>query len=308
VPLTDFEPLFPDAPAPRRNSSDLYTSLKVGVQQLPGAAVGLLDLPSAAVFGTRPYGLMAEQAGEFTGFQPGRWAEETARRDFSPEYWQQQRNIGRVYDENVEQNQGVLQEALDIIRASPELAYAYATNPRYTLNQVAQSLPSMLAGGVVGRGLMGVGTRAGAEGVPVGALERAVGTRWASPIAGGAGEGVVAGGAGFEQAAQTLGPGATPEQLQRAGVASGASGLFTGGIGVVGGRLAQRYGLETPETLIAGGRRVPVHATDSWYRNSRSRSKKRAGRTWPRAVRSMTPARTGRVLFAKASRAHSLAA
>ncbi|WP_313336954.1 hypothetical protein, partial [Comamonas sp.] len=58
-------------------ASDLAKSVKVGVQRLPGMAAGLADLPIAAVSGARPVTAAADAIGKATGFQPGKWADET---------------------------------------------------------------------------------------------------------------------------------------------------------------------------------------------------------------------------------------
>jgi len=248
-----------------QRDSDEWNSVRIGLQRLPGAVTSLLDLPSAVAFGTRPLSSITDWVGEATGIQPGKWADDNEYK-FSPEYYAQQRNIGRAYDQNVTQDQGLLREAMDVIKSIPELATAYAQNPGYTLNQVLQSLPAMLAGGVGGRGLMGIGKQAakqiplrGAQGVAgqsVGALERAVGTRWASPLAAGAGEGGIAAGQNMQQVMEALGPDATPEQVRMAAATSIGAGAFDMLIAAGGGRIAQRLGFETPETLMAGGQRV----------------------------------------------------
>lgn len=58
-------------------ASDLAKSVKVGVQRLPGMVAGLADLPIAAVSGARPVTAAADAIGKATGFQPGKWADET---------------------------------------------------------------------------------------------------------------------------------------------------------------------------------------------------------------------------------------
>ncbi|MCE1249580.1 MAG: hypothetical protein LWW82_02480, partial [Comamonadaceae bacterium] len=58
-------------------ASDLAKSLKVGVQRLPGMATGLADLPFALAAGARPFTKATDAIGEATGFQPGKWADET---------------------------------------------------------------------------------------------------------------------------------------------------------------------------------------------------------------------------------------
>lgn len=220
-------------------ASDLAKSLKVGVQRLPGMATGLADLPFALANGSRPITKAAEAVGEVTGFQPGKWADETK---FSKGYEEGRANVDKAWKEG---------DAGDI-------ALAYLKNPGYTANQVVESAPGMLAGGVVARGLMGIGGVAGAAAADAAAgggaasaaraavprtLERLVGERMAAPVAAGIGEGAVTAG---QQMAQ-----ATGEDQQKNAVASLGSGIGTGVLGTVMGRVANKVGLETAETAIA---------------------------------------------------------
>lgn len=215
-------------------ASDFAKSLKVGIQRLPGMATGLADLPFALANGSRPVTKAAEAVGEVTGFQPGKWADETK---FSKAYEEGRANVDKAWKEG---------DAGDI-------ALAYLKNPGYTANQVVESAPSMLAGGAVARGLMGAGTVAGAAAdaaagtaaraaVP-GVLTRAVGEKMAAPVAAGIGEGAVTAG---QQMAQ-----ATGEDQQKNAVAALGAGAVTGALGVGSGRVANKLGLETAETAIA---------------------------------------------------------
>ncbi|WP_414211937.1 hypothetical protein, partial [Klebsiella variicola] len=55
-----------------------------------------------------------------------------------------------------------------------DIALAYLKNPAYTANQVAESLPSMGAGGVIGRAATGAGSVAAKAGnAATGAAARA---------------------------------------------------------------------------------------------------------------------------------------
>ena len=82
---TEFEPfdgtLDGAPPEPAGALSDLGKSLKVGVQKLPGMVTGLADLPIALATGARPFTSAADALGDITGFQPGKWADETQRSD-----------------------------------------------------------------------------------------------------------------------------------------------------------------------------------------------------------------------------------
>ncbi|MDR0215905.1 MAG: hypothetical protein LBJ15_18180 [Comamonas sp.] len=223
--------------------SDLGKSLKAGVQRLPGMVTGLADLPIAAVTGARPFTKAADALGEATGFQPGKWADDTK---FSAGYEQGKQAVDEAWKDG----------------SVGEIALAYLKNPGYTANQVAESLPGMVAGGLAGRALMGVGRTAGvaakAGGVgpaAPGALARTVGEKMAAPVAAGIGEGAVTAG---QQMAQYQG-----EDQQKNALASLGAGLGTAALGVGAGRAANKLGLETAETaIINAGRKGAAHAAD----------------------------------------------
>lgn len=214
--------------------SDLGKSVKAGVQRLPGAVTGLADIPFALAAGARPFTKAADALGEATGFQPGKWADETK---FSPAYEAGRQNVDEAWKDG----------------SAGDIALAYLKNPGYTANQVVESLPSMVAGGVVGRAAMGAGsvaaraanaaTGTAARAAAPGVLARTVGEKWAAPVAAGIGEGVVTAGQQMEQA--------TGEDQQRNAVAALGAGALTGAIGVGVGRVANRLGLETAETAMA---------------------------------------------------------
>ncbi|MCO5338624.1 LPD38 domain-containing protein [Delftia tsuruhatensis] len=222
-------------PAPTGSTlSDLGKSVKAGVQRLPGMVTGLADLPIALATGARPVTAAADALGEATGFQPGKWADETK---FSPAYEAGRQNVDEAWKDG----------------SAGDIALAYLKNPGYTANQVAESLPSMVAGGVLGRAAMGAGavaakaanaaTGTAARAATPGVLARTVGEKWAAPVAAGIGEGVVTAGQQMEQA--------TGEDQQRNAVAALGAGALTGAIGVGAGRVANRLGLETAETAMA---------------------------------------------------------
>jgi len=222
-------------PAPTGGTlSDLGKSVKAGVQRLPGAVTGLADIPFALAAGARPFTKAADALGEATGFQPGKWADETK---FSPAYEAGRQNVDEAWKDG----------------SAGDIALAYLKNPGYTANQVAESLPSMVAGGVLGRAAMGAGAAAAkaanaatgtaARAATPGVLARTVGEKWAAPVAAGIGEGVVTAGQQMEQA--------TGEDQQRNAVAALGAGALTGAIGVGAGRVANRLGLETAETAMA---------------------------------------------------------
>jgi len=88
--------MFDDLPPPKPAGAlrDLGKSLKVGVQKLPGMVTGLADLPIALATGARPFTSAADAVGEATGFQPGKWADETQRSD---DYKAGQANVNKAW-------------------------------------------------------------------------------------------------------------------------------------------------------------------------------------------------------------------
>lgn len=107
------------------------------------------------------------------------------------------------------------------------------TNPSLIANTVVESVPSMLAGGVLGR----------ASGI-------------ANPVvAGAAGEGAVMAGSQAEQIRQETVDGRLTADQSLAGVTTGVLG---GLIGFAGGRLAQKMGIGDVDTMLVTGRVGPA--------------------------------------------------
>lgn len=107
------------------------------------------------------------------------------------------------------------------------------TNPSLITNTVVESVPSMLAGGVLGR----------ASGI-------------ANPVVAGAvGEGAVMAGSQAEQIRQETVDGRLTADQSLAGAATGALG---GLIGFAGGRLAQKMGIGDVDTMLVTGRAGPA--------------------------------------------------
>jgi len=233
----------PDSPSGVANGTgareDLLKSLERGLLKLPGQTAGLLDIPAALTSGDRPITRAAEWIGKATGFQPGKWADEMA---FSPGYVAAQQDIAPAWNpvEQALADPSVSKSdfARTVIEHLPEIAGKYAEHPMYSLNQAVESVPGMIAGGGLSRVLMTAGRAPGV----VGGLERLAGS-WAAPIAGGVGEGAM-------QAGQVMDEYKGSDQ-QRAAVAALASGGLDALIAGAGGRIANRLGLETPETLMA---------------------------------------------------------
>lgn len=230
---------------------DIGRSLKVGVETLPGMATGLIDIPFALAANVRPADTAAEWVGEKTGFQPGKWAKETK---FSAGYEASKRDVGAAWREaDIDPAASLTDQAVSLLKAAPGLAKAYASNPMYTLNQVAESAPGMVTGGLAARGLLGAGAKvvgraAGGVGPALpGLAERTLGS-WAVPVAAGAGEGLI-------QAGQAMDNSENAIDARHAAVSALGSGAIDMLIGAGTGRALHALGLETAETALAGGRR-----------------------------------------------------
>jgi len=231
---------------------DTMTSLKRGVLGIPGAITGVSDAitsltPTGLLF-NRPADKITDAIGEFTGFRPSVWKERAAA-EYSPGFQQSQQEIDTAWDAvqndfNPETTKGMLS--------------ALATNPMYTLTgPVAESVPSMVAGGIAGRGAMMVGSRAvaaraGGMGPTLpGTLSRTFGDK-AGAVAAGIGEGSVSAGAMMDSIPDTVDP-------QRAALASLGAGVGVGLVGYGGGRLASHTHIGDIEAGLAGG--APVDLT-----------------------------------------------
>jgi hypothetical protein len=118
---------------------------------------------------------------------------------------------------------------------------AMARNPAYAAGQVIESVPTMVAGGVAGKGV-GLGARALGLGAPAAGL---IGT--------GAGEGLATAGQQAAQTVQQTGD-LTPAQT---GMALG-SGALTGLLGAAGARIGRSLGVQDIDSLIASPSGVDV--------------------------------------------------
>ncbi len=253
------KPVGEEAKPSDSNIKELGRSLKSGVLQLPGTVAGLADIPFALAAGVRPFTAVADAVGEATGFQPGKWAQETPR---SAKYKAEQADVGSAWAgvDKVSKDQSAsnLDYWKQVAADAPSLIGAYARNPMYTVNQAVESVPAMALGGagsqllkragaVAAKGLSADAVAAGAMGpvrqaVP-GVIERTVGEKWAVPVVAGIGEGAVTAGQAMSNA--------RGEDQQKNAIAALGAGVGTGLIGVGGGRLANSMGLETAATAMA---------------------------------------------------------
>lgn len=131
---------------------------------------------------------------------------------------------------------------------------AAIANPSVIATTVGESLPQMLGGAAVARGLLGAGARALAPGLAgpalPGLLARTVGAKAAPLVAGAAGEGILGAGAAAEQIREKSADGYLSVGQVAASI---ASGVGTAGLSLLGGKLAQRLGIGDIDTALAGG-------------------------------------------------------
>lgn len=207
-----FDDLVPRAgstPAAGEDRSGLDWLKDVGIMALKGAvglpeaAVGLVDIPAGGRVG---------KALEEIGFRPGE-----AKRILDEEFSPQQQAANRA----VQQADGFV-----------DTLVAAGQNPSAILATGVESLPQMLGGAGVARGVMKAAPRV---------------APW---LAGALGEGVMGAGAAAaglrEQTADGL---LTPQQS----LAAVGSGVGTAALGAAGGKLAQRLGVGDVDTILAGG-------------------------------------------------------
>ncbi|HCF9836867.1 TPA: PLxRFG domain-containing protein [Pseudomonas aeruginosa] len=189
------------------HARDLGLSVAKGVIWVPEAAVGLADIPTEGRVGK-----FLENQDGMLGFRP-REAKDFLSDLHTDQYKQQQQDF--------QDADGVVDKTLHAVQ-----------NPSMVVNTVAESLPSMLAGGAVGRGV------------------RALAPALAPVAAGAAGEGAVMAGQQAERIRQETDDGLLTPAQSGAAVATGVLGsLFS----LAGGSLAKKLGIGDADTLLAGG-------------------------------------------------------
>lgn len=213
---------------------DVATSLLKGAIGVPQAVVGVADLAQTPglyagqvgrnIYRGRPLntpdalgpGLIGRTVGKVADF-------EGAKTELDKLYSPQQQEANR----RVREAQGIVPTVIESVK-----------NPSTIVQGVAESLPVMGAGGVVGRGL---GALAGLS----------------TAIPGAIGEGVMQAGSMTEQLRQASPTGSyTPGQAALAAT----SGFLTGLISAKGGKLAQRWGIADPDTWAASGLKAATPA------------------------------------------------
>ena len=199
---------FDDKPAPEKSSilrrvGDYGISALKGAIAVPEAAVGLADIVT---------GGHAGKAAEEVGFRP-REAKEILDTYLSPE------------------QQAANKEVADAKGFLPTLGAA-VKSPSVIAHTVVESIPSMLGGGVIARGISKL--------VP----------KIAPYVAGAVGEGAVGAGSAAENVRQQADDGLLGVQEIAPVV---ASGIGTAAFGAAGGRVAQTLGIADVDTMLAQG-------------------------------------------------------
>ena len=216
-PESEISRFLADAPPPERGlkgwAQDIGATAVKGLIGAAEAGMGLTDLATGGLSG---------RAAEGLGLRFKDWREKAndwhseATKEAQRQYQQAEGVTGKVA--------------------------AALQNPSVIATAVGEALPQMLAGGLIGRGLMLAG-----RAVP------ALAGRIGPALAGALGEGIVGAGSAAEQIRQE-----SPNGLlagRQAGLA-GLSGAATAGFGLLGGKMAQRWGASDLETMLAGAGRA----------------------------------------------------
>ena len=192
----------------RRGVADPLVALSKGIVGLPQGIVGLADIPTG--------GRVGKAIEEFTPIQ-FRETQDAMSGLFSPQQKEAQRRVSEAG--------GFVPTVTEAVK-----------NPSTIVSSVLQSVPSMIGGGGIGRGLLRLAPKL----APV--------------VAAGIGEGAVTAGQIAETIREQAPSGVlTPKQ---SALVAGA-GVMTGIIGVLGGKLAARLGIQDVDVLAAGARTTP---------------------------------------------------
>jgi hypothetical protein len=189
------------------HARDLGLSVAKGVVAVPESAVGLVDIPTQGRVGR-----FLENKGGMVGFRPA----------------EAKQFLGELQTDQQKAQQQGFQDADGILEKT---GYTLK-NPSLIANAVAESVPSMLGGGALAKGIR--------------ALTPAV----APLVAGAIGEGVVMAGSQASHIRQQTDDGLLTPAQSGAALATGAMGsLFS----IAGGRLARKLGIGDVDTLLASG-------------------------------------------------------
>ena len=184
-------------------AGDVGTALLKGAVGLPAAVVGLADIPTGGRVG---------KALEEVGYRPG--------------------DAKAIIDDWYSNEQKAANAAVQKADGFVDTTVAALQNPSSIAGAAIESLPQMLGGAGVARGLLKVAPKV---------------APW---LAGAAGEGVLAAGAAADEARSKSADGLLTGKQALAAVGAGAG---TAAFGAAGGKLAQRFGLGDVDTMLAAG-------------------------------------------------------
>lgn len=213
-------------------AKDLGTWTAKGVVAVPEAAVGIGSMVTGGRVG---------KAAADVGFTPDKWKE-------SMNEWHT--DATKAAQKEFEDAEGVWGKTKAAIQ-----------NPSNVVGAVVESLPSMAAGGMAGRGLLAASRGAGivanpanvAKGASVAAKEAAVKqAQNQAAMAGAAGEGVMMAGSQAEAIRQETEDGLLTPGQALAAAGTGALGM---GFSALGGKLANRLGVGDAETMLVQGQK-----------------------------------------------------
>ena len=235
----------PKASGKTQNKSglaDVTTSLKSGIAQIPSMVTGIADLPLNAMGFDAPVSRFADKIGEVSGFQPSKYAEEV-KQDYSPAMQESRKVNNAVWDDPNTDWKDVAATAI----GSPRAALAMAT----------ESVPSMVAGGLIGKGLQ---TAAGLKALTAADAAAGVTAKYAPKIgaslSAGLGEGSIMAGQSNESMRDTV---ADPQLRASTAATVGAIG---GAIGAGSGAIANKLGVFDPNQYLLN--RAGMEATEQY--------------------------------------------
>lgn len=211
-----FDDLKPEGKGFTGHAKDLSLSIAKGVIGVPEALVGLADIPTGGRVGK-----FLENEDGLVGFRP-KQAKEYLSEFQTEQFKDQQRQFSEA--------DGVLDKTKHALR-----------NPSLIANTVAESGPSMLAGGAIGKGV-GAAAKYGPSAVKKIA---------SSPVLmAGAGEGAIMAGQQASEIRNETEDGLLTGKQSAISAATGVAGAL---FGVAGGRIAQKLGIGDVDTLIQRG-------------------------------------------------------
>lgn len=192
---------------PRNFLTDTGSAVISGALRVPGMATGLLDIPFGYAGLDRPISRGWEAIGDRIGVSPGKLADDIDQNALSSELLQSRQAVDDAWRDG---------NALDI-------AQAYVENPRTIADTVTRSVPAMLAGGLLGRAVVGAGA-----------------------VGGAVGEGMLSAGGAMDSIDDSV----APEDRSTAAL---GTGLAVGALSGIGGKVADKLGVADIDTLATGG-------------------------------------------------------